>query len=138
MIPFRPVAAVLLAGSLALGCGGGAKPSPSAPPTPAASSSAGDISLVDATVVVKDCPDSSKLDPNALERTLRKLAEGCSSVPGGLAQLSATLLPSGRIELAAADGMVPTCVLKNPLVHRLPLKSACHTEVRVEEKRAVR
>lgn len=130
---------------IASGCRskGTAAPAP-ADPTSATSATTGvEIAMVDATVVVKDCPDSAKLDPGAVAKTLRKLVDGCTGVPGGAAHFSATLLPSGRIELAAPDGnvaagVVPTCVLKNPLVHKLPLKSACHTDVAVEEKNVPR
>ena len=108
-------------------------------PADAPRASTTDIALVDATTVVGDCPDSSKLDAGAAERTIHRLVEGCDGVPGGSAHFSATLTPNGRIELAAPDGnvaagVVPTCVLKHQLTHRLPLKAACHLDVRVEQK----
>jgi hypothetical protein len=136
-MPRSLVAAVVALAGLVVGCRSGAAPAP-ATATPAPSGSGRDIALIDTTVVIKDCPESSKLDPAVLDRTLRKFVEGCSSVPGGSTLLSATLAPNGRIELGAPDGMVPACMLKNPLVHQLPLKLACRTEVRVEEKKSAR
>jgi hypothetical protein len=71
---------------------------------------------------------------------MHTLVEGCTSVAGKSARLAATLLPGGRIEiLAAADGgapqqdVVPICILKNDLRHKVPLKQACKLEVRLEE-----
>jgi hypothetical protein len=67
-----------------------------------------------------------------------QLVEGCSSVPGGSSQFGATLLPNGRIEIAAAPGqpdVVPICVLRHSLAHRVPLSQPCKLDVKIEEQR---
>ena len=73
---------------------------------------------------------------------IQKLVGPCAKVPGGKAHFSATLLPGGKIELASpsgdpAEGVVPTCVLQNRLVHRVPLKNACALDVQLDERTVV-
>jgi hypothetical protein len=65
-----------------------------------------------------------------------QLVEGCSSVPGGSAQFAATLLPGGRIEIAAAPGqpdVVPICILKHSLLHGVPLAKPCRLDVKIQQ-----
>jgi hypothetical protein len=70
---------------------------------------------------------------------IRKLVDPCATIPGGRAHFAATLKPDGTIELASptgdpAEGVVPTCVLRNRLVHRVMLKQACKFDVKLEER----
>jgi hypothetical protein len=65
------------------------------------------------------------------------LVDGCSSVPGGSVRFSATLLPTGRIEIKPGKGqpdLLPLCVLKHDLTHRVALAKACVLDIRLEEK----
>ena len=67
---------------------------------------------------------------------MNALVEGCTSVPGGAMQFRATLQPGGRIEITAAPGqpdVVPICILKHALVHRVPLTKPCPLEVKIEQ-----
>jgi len=96
-------------------------------------------SMVNATVVVNKCPDAPRVNIRMAEDAIRKLVGPCATVPGGRAHFSATLKPGGRIELAApdgdpGDGVVPTCVLQNRLVHRVLLKSPCALDVQLDER----
>ena len=73
-------------------------------------------------------------------RTIQDLVDPCASVPGGRAHFSVAFLPNGKILLAApdgnaAEGVVPTCVLKNGLAHKLHLASACKFDVDLEERK---
>jgi len=64
------------------------------------------------------------------------LVEGCTSVPGGDARFEATLEPGGRVVISAAPGhadVVPICVLKHALVHRVALSKPCQLDVRLEQ-----
>jgi hypothetical protein len=115
-----------------VGCGGQQK----AP----AEENAPDLSIVDATVVVDSCPDAKTMNSKAAHAAINKLVAPCSKVPGGAAHFSATLVPGGRIKLAApsgdpAEGVVPTCVLSNQLTHRVLLKQACKLDVKLEERK---
>jgi hypothetical protein len=97
---------------------------------------------VNATVIVSKCPDASRINVRTAQDTINKLVGPCASVPGGRAHFSATLQPGGRIELASpegdpAEGVVPTCVLKNRLVHKVPLKSPCALDVQLDERTVV-
>lgn len=118
----------------AAGCGGKGAETPEGEEGP-------DITNMNATVVVKDCPDASKGTTSKSANTaIRKLVSPCSKVPGGVAHFAATLLPGGRIELAspegdATQGVVPTCVLESQLKHSVPLRSPCKLDVRLEESR---
>jgi len=96
-------------------------------------------SMVDAAVVVSQCPDQGRMNARLAQSAIRKLVEPCAGVPGGKAHFSAKLLPGGDIELAspegdAAEGVVPTCVLKNRLRHKVLLKKACVFDVKLEER----
>lgn len=97
------------------------------------------IGLVSSEVVLERCPDAKRMSARAAQTAIRRLVEPCSTVPGGAAHFSATLLPGGRIELASpegdpAEGMVPTCALTHQLQHKLKLSKACKLDVRLEER----
>ncbi|UQA56647.1 hypothetical protein [Polyangium aurulentum] len=125
------LALVVAVSAAAVGCGGkGAETPENAGP---------DIHSVNASVVMKDCPDSGKgMNSKAANTAIRKLVAPCSKVPGGAAHFQATLMPGGRIQLASPDGdptqgVVPTCVLENQLNHGVALKKPCKLDVFLEE-----
>jgi hypothetical protein len=65
-----------------------------------------------------------------------QLIEGCTVVPGGRAQFEATLEPGGRIQITAAAGqpdIVPICILKHSLQHKVPLTKPCRLDVKIEQ-----
>jgi hypothetical protein len=93
--------------------------------------------VVHATVLANGCQGLGAANGRLAERAMYDLVEGCNSVPGGAARFGATLEPGGRIRIAAASGqppVVPICVLKHPLVHKVPLVKPCSLDVRVEEE----
>jgi hypothetical protein len=97
-------------------------------------------SLVSATSVVSACPDNKHMNARAATNAINHLIEPCATVPGGKAHFSATLLPGGKIELAAPagdpeGGVVPTCVLKGGLHHKVKLMHACTFDVQLEERK---
>ncbi len=121
--------ALFAGGSLATACGAGSAEAPAV-----------EASMVNATSIVSACPDAAKMNARAAQEAIRKLVGPCAKVPGGKAAFSATLVPGGRIELAspsgdAAEGVVPTCVLKNRLVHNVLLKQPCTFRVELEERK---
>lgn len=70
------------------------------------------------------------------QSAMNTLVDGCTSVPGGSMQFHATLEPGGRIDISAAPGqpeVVPICVLKHALVHRVPLTKPCPLDIRIEQ-----
>jgi hypothetical protein len=96
--------------------------------------------MVSASAVVSACPDARRMNGNLAARTIQDLVDPCATVPGGRAHFSAALLPSGKILLAApdgnaAEGVVPTCVLKNGLAHKVHLTQACKFDVQLEERK---
>lgn len=97
---------------------------------------------VNATVIVAKCPDVKRVNVRTAQDAIQKLVGPCATVPGGRAHFSATLMPGGRIELASpegdkAEGVVPTCVLQNRLVHRVLLRSPCALDVQLDERTVV-
>ena len=97
-------------------------------------------SLVNATSVVSACPDSKHMNARAAANAIDHLIEPCATVPGGEAHFSATLLPGGKIELAAPEGnlqggLVPPCALKGGLHHKVKLMHACTFDVQLEERK---
>lgn len=97
---------------------------------------------VNATVIVNKCPDASRVNIRTAQEAIQRLVGPCAKVPGGSAHFSAKLMPGGRIELASpegdpTEGVVPTCVLKNRLVHRVLLKSPCTLDVTLDERTVV-
>lgn len=137
----RIAPASFLAFCLGAGLAVAACSGPQAPPEPAPSDAPEPAvaSLVNATVIVNKCPDGARVNIRMAEDAIRKLVGPCATVPGGRAHFSATLQPGGRIDLAApdgdpADGVVPTCVLQNRLVHHVLLKSPCALDVQLDER----
>jgi hypothetical protein len=139
----RTTARILVA--LAVGCGPKAASTgtPLPPPPPDAANEHA-ISLVTSVVVVDACPDYRKLDSKSARREIDELVGPCKTVPGGAAHFSATLLPGGRVELAAptgedpSEGVVPTCLLQqhNQLKHKLRISSPCRFDVKLEQRLA--
>jgi hypothetical protein len=130
---------VTLLGSLSLGACSGAKVEP-ATEEPLDEVPKSVTSLVNASSVVAACPDNKHMNARAAANAIDHLIAPCASVPGGKAHFAATLLPGGKIELAApdgnpADGVVPTCVLKGGLHHKVKLMHACTFDVQLEERK---
>jgi hypothetical protein len=97
-------------------------------------------SMVNASAIIAQCPDARKMNAKAASEAINKLVEPCAQVPGGKAHFSATLVPGGKIELAApdgnvAEGVVPTCVLSKGLSHRVLLNKPCRFDVQLEERK---
>jgi hypothetical protein len=94
--------------------------------------------MVTATVLTNSCQALGSKSAKLAEATMAQLVEGCSSVPGGGAQFSATLEPGGLVQITAAPGqpdVVPICILKHSLVHKVPLTKPCRLDVKLEETR---
>jgi hypothetical protein len=122
--------------ALVAGCGSSqpcaATPPPSEPAAPAGPSA----QMVNALVLTNGCQDLGKQSARLAEGAMNALVEGCASVPGGTMQFHATLQPGGRIEISAAPGqpdVVPICILKHALVHRVPLTKPCPLDVKIEQ-----
>jgi hypothetical protein len=119
--------------SLALVAGCAASPPQGNAPTPPAVPSA---QLVTALVLTNGCQSIGRQSALLAESAMNALVEGCASVPGGSMQFHATLQPGGRIEISAAPGqpeVVPICILKHALVHRVPLTRPCPLDVKIEQ-----
>jgi len=121
---------------------GACKSHPAVSPTPTPGSVApapsgsaeSNVSIVDASVVVSECPDSKIMNGKMAREAIRKLVDPCAAVPGGSAHFEATLLPDGRVELAAPSETVPTCVIKNKLAHKVQLQHPCKFDVKLDER----
>ena len=92
-------------------------------------------------MVVDACPQSKKIDPKRATKEIEELIGPCTTIPGGKAHFSATLLPDGRVELASptgdpSRGVVPTCLLQSQsqLRHRLRLTKSCRFDVTLDER----
>jgi hypothetical protein len=113
------------------------EPAASAPSTtePASASASGpSAQVVNATILTNGCQELGKSHARLAEKAMYQLVEGCTTVPNGSAQFEATLLPGGRIDIAVPPGqpgVVPVCVLKHSLTHRVPLSRPCHLEVKI-------
>lgn len=113
---------------------------PSSPPTVSARSEPAEtrqLGSVDATILFTDCTAVSNYSASKAEKTMRRLVEGCDSIPGGQAEFIATLQPGGRIELGAVEGTagtVPICVLKHQLTHQVQVRKACKMHVQMEQR----
>ncbi|MGD0525889.1 MAG: hypothetical protein ABSE49_12135 [Polyangiaceae bacterium] len=118
--------------SLALVAGCGSSPPPgSVPPPPGPSAQ-----LVNAVVLTNGCQSMGRQSALLAESAMSSLVEGCASVPGGSMQFHATLQPGGRVEISATPGqpeVVPICILKHALVHRVPLTKPCPLDVKIEQ-----
>ena len=98
-------------------------------------------SLDTSSVTLDACPDSKQMSSKLASREVEELVGPCTSIPGGAAHFSATLLPNGRVELASPSGdrnlgVVPTCLVQsqNQLKHKLRLAHPCRVDVRLEER----
>jgi hypothetical protein len=90
--------------------------------------------MVQATILANGCEALGRANAKLAERAMYELVEGCTTVPGGTAQFGASLLPGGQIQIAPTPGLpdiVPICVLKHPLVHRVPLERPCRLDVKI-------
>jgi hypothetical protein len=108
----------------------------SAPEPPAPVAAGPSAQLVNALVLTNGCPDLGKRSALLADQAMNALVEGCDSVPGGSMQFHATLQPGGRVEISAAPGqpaVVPICILKHALTHRVPLTRPCPLDVKIEQ-----
>jgi hypothetical protein len=135
MLPFRRRhAAALVSALIATLAACGNAPPP--PPAAAAEPPSRPVRAVSTVVVANGCANLGHANAKLAERAMDNLVEGCTSLPGGSARFSATLLPTGRIEIGPGAGqsdVLPMCVLKHDLTHRVPLTKACVLDVRLEE-----
>jgi hypothetical protein len=137
MRPLRPGPAPVRAFILAMvaflaGC---ANPPPPRAETPGAAPSR-PVQAVSTVIVANGCANLGRANAKLAERAMDNLVEGCAHIPGGSVRFSATLLPTGRIAIAPGEGqpdVLPLCVLKHDLTHRVPLAKACVLNVRLEE-----
>lgn len=114
-----------------------------APPRPTASPAEEGPSgraarFVNATILANGCQKLGASSAQLAEHAMYDLVEDCRSVPGGSARFGATLQPGGRIEITAVPGyadVVPICVLKHSLSHKVPLAKPCRLDVKIEEAR---
>jgi hypothetical protein len=118
--------------AVAASCARGTRPeSPTQPPAKGA-----EAQMVNATILANGCHALGHENARLAERAMYQLVEGCSSVPGGSAEFEATLEPGGRIDIAAAPGqpdVVPICILKHSLQHKVALTKPCRLEVKIAE-----
>jgi hypothetical protein len=111
-------------------CAARSTPQPVAHPPPSTAQ------VVNATILANGCQSLGQPNAQLAERAMYDLVEGCTSVPGGDARFEATLEPGGRVVISAAPGhadVVPICVLKHALVHRVALSKPCQLDVRLEQ-----
>jgi hypothetical protein len=107
-----------------------------APSATPASASGRAAQVVNATILTNGCQRLGTSSAQLAEHAMNDLVEGCTSIPGGSAHFEASLQPGGRIEIASAPGyedVVPICVLKHALVHKVPLAKPCRLDVKIEE-----
>jgi hypothetical protein len=110
-------------------------PSPSAPAA-SAQVAAASAQVVNATILTNGCQELGRTNAKLAEAAMNQLVEGCTAVPGGSAQFQATLEPGGRIAIAAASGqpdVVPICILKHSLQHKVALTRPCRLDVKIEQ-----
>jgi hypothetical protein len=103
--------------------------SPTAPPPRPAQ-------VINATILVNGCTDLGQKNAKLAESAMNQLVEGCTSVPGGSTQFMATLQPGGRIDIQPVEGkpdVVPICILKHALVHKVQLVKPCNLDVKIEQ-----
>jgi hypothetical protein len=109
---------------------------PSADAAPSSSASPLAAQMVNATILTNGCQALGAANAKLAEKAMNQLIEGCTSVPGGKAQFEATLQPGGRIEIHGVAGhadVVPICVLKHALEHKVPLTQPCRLDVKIEQ-----
>lgn len=113
--------------------GSGAPAESSAPASPAAQ-------VVNATILTNGCHALGASNARLAEKAMYQLIEGCDSVPGGRAEFEATLQPGGRVAITAVAGqpdVIPICVLKHVLQHKVPLSQPCRLDVKLEQTSVV-
>jgi hypothetical protein len=132
--------ALALTASTTIACAHGPPSSQPQSPGPASSGSADSAAqaaqVVNATVLTNGCQSLGRANAKLAESAMVQLVEGCSSVPGGSAEFEATLEPGGRITIAAAPGqpdVVPICILKHSLLHKVALAKPCRLEVKIAQ-----
>jgi hypothetical protein len=106
------------------------------PPTTAGPTTGPSAQVVNATILTNGCQNLGKGNAMLAESAMYHLVEACTSVPGGSAQFLATLEPGGKIDIKAAPGqpdVVPICILKHSLLHKVPLKTPCQLDVKIEQ-----
>jgi hypothetical protein len=106
------------------------------PPTTAGPTTGPSAQVVNATILTNGCQHLGKGNSMLAESAMYHLVEACTSVPGGSTQFVATLQPGGRIDITAAPGqpdVVPICILKHSLLHKVPLKTPCQLDVKIEQ-----
>ena len=106
------------------------------PPTTAEPSTGPSAQVVNATILTDECQGLGKANAMLAESAMYHLVEACTSVPGGSAEFEATLQPGGKIDIAGVKGqpqVVPICILKHSLQHKVPLKAPCHLDVKIEQ-----
>jgi hypothetical protein len=128
----RAAASVRLATLAALASCGPSEPARSAGAPQAARSA----TIVNATIVTNGCQNLGAASARLAERAMYDLVEGCAAVPGGTTRFHATLQPGGRIEIVAGPGqpeVIPICVVKHSLLHKVRLSEPCGLDVKLEE-----
>jgi hypothetical protein len=129
-------AALALAPLLVVACAASTPPAETSPPTTAAAATTPNAQFVNATILTNRCQELGRARAKLAETAMYQLVEACKSVPGGSAQFEATLQPGGRIDITAAPGqpdVVPVCILKHSLMHKVPLAKPCRLEVKIEQ-----
>jgi hypothetical protein len=132
MSTVRAVVSAFLAAQVALTSCGPSGPAQSAQGNVARR----DAKIVNATIVTNGCQNLGAESARLAERAMYDLIEACSSVPGGVARFHATLQPGGHIEITAGPGqpqVIPICVVKHSLLHKVRLVGPCGLDVRLEE-----
>lgn len=111
-------------------------PPAESPPPPPPTTAGPSAQVVNATILTNECQGLGKSHAMLAESAMYHLVEACTSVPGGSAQFEATLEPGGKIDIAGVPGqpaVVPICILKHSLQHKVPLKAPCHLDVKIEQ-----
>lgn len=130
-------AVLALAPLLVVACAASTQPpAQTPPPTTAAVTTGPAAQVVNATILTNRCQELGRAKAKLAERAMYQLVEACTSVPGGSAQFEATLQPGGRIDITAAPGqpdVVPVCILKHSLMHKVPLAKPCRLDVKIEQ-----
>ncbi|HSN97189.1 MAG TPA: hypothetical protein VLS89_02790 [Candidatus Nanopelagicales bacterium] len=139
LTPLSAVILTPLAAAALLGLASCSSTPPPAEPAKPAEPEPAPIALVNATVLATTCPQVTQYNARMAENAIRKLVEPCTKIPGGGARFTATMLPGGKIELGSpegdpTEGVVPMCVVKNQLTHKIFLKKACVFRVELEER----
>jgi hypothetical protein len=133
MAAVRAVVSIRLAMVAAVTSCGPSEPARSARDATPGSRSA---KIVNATIVTNGCQTLGTASARLAERAMYDLVEGCTSIPGGTARFHATLEPGGRIEIVNGPGqpeVIPICVIKHSLLHKVRLSEPCGLDVKLEE-----